>query len=42
MDLKAYENRRVRELYRGITRNLNSQRCADRKGRTFTPDKESI
>ena len=41
MDLKAYENRRVRELYRGITRNLNSQRYAERKGRRFTPNQGS-
>ena len=43
MDLKAYEKRRVRELYRRITRNLNSRRrYAERKGRSFTPDQESI
>ena len=43
MDLKAYEKRRVRELYRRITKNLNSRRrYAERKGRTFTPDPESI
>ena len=39
MDLKAYEKRRVRELYRRITRNLNRRRrYAERKGRSFTPD----
>ncbi len=43
MDLKGYEKRRVRELYRRITRNLNSRRrYAERKGRSFTPDLESI
>ena len=43
MDLKAYEKRRVRELYRRITKNLNSRRrYAERKGRSFTPDQESI
>ena len=43
MDLKAYEKRRVRELYRRITKNLNSRRrYAERKGRIFIPDSESI
>ena len=43
MDLKGYEKRRVRELYRRITRNLNSRRrYAERKGRSFIPDSESI
>ena len=43
MDLKAYEKRRVRELYRRITKNLNSRRrYAERKARRFTPDQESI
>ena len=43
MDLEAYEKRRVRELYQGITKNLNSRRrYAERKGRSFTPDQESI
>ena len=43
MDLKAYEKRRVRELYRRITKNLNSRRrYAERKGRSFAPDQESI
>ena len=43
MDLKACEKRRVRELYRRITKNLNSRRrYAERKGRSFTPDQESI
>ena len=43
MDLKAYEKRRVRGLYRRITKNLNSRRrYAERKGRSFTPDQESI
>ena len=43
MDLKAYEKRRVRELHRRIIRNLNSRRrYAERKGRGFTPDSESI
>ena len=43
MDLKAYEKRRVRELHRRITRNLNSRRrYAERKGRSFTPDQGSI
>ena len=43
MDLKGYEKRRVRELYRRITRNLNSRRrYAERKGRRFIPDSESI
>ena len=42
MDLKAYEKRRVRELYRRITKNLNSRRrYAERKGRSFTPDQET-
>ena len=43
MDLKAFEKRRVRGLYRRIIRNLNSRRrYAERKGRGFTPDSESI
>ena len=43
MDLKAHEKRRVRELYRRTIRNLNSRRrYAERKGRKFTPDQESI
>ena len=43
MDLKAYEKRRVRELYRRITKNLNSRRrYAERMGRSFTPDQETI
>ena len=43
MDLKGYEKRRVRALYRRITRNLNSRRRdATSKGRSFTPDSESI
>ena len=43
MDLKAYEKRRVRGLYRRITRNLNSRRhYADRQGHSFIPDSESI
>ena len=43
MDLEAYEKRRVRELYRRITKNLNSRRrYAERKGRRFSPDRESI
>ena len=43
MDLKAYEKRRVRELYRRITKNLNSRRrYAERKGRSFTPDMGSV
>ena len=43
MDLKAFEKRRVRGLHRRITRNLNSRRrYAERKGRGFTPDSESI
>ena len=43
MDLKAYEKRRVRELHRRITRNLNSRRrYAERKGRSFAPYSESI
>ncbi len=43
MDLKAYEQRRVQELYRRITKNLNSRRrYAERKGRSFAPDSESI
>ena len=43
MDLKAYEKRRVRELYQRITKNLNSRRrYAERKGRSFTPDQEAI
>ena len=43
MDLKAYEKRRVRELYRRITKNLNSRRrYAERKGSSFTPDQETI
>ena len=43
MDLKAYEKRRVWELYRRITKNLNSRRrYAERKGCSFTPDQESI
>lgn len=43
MDLKAYEKRRVRELYRRITKNLNSRRrYAERKGRSYTPDMGSV
>ena len=43
MDLKAFEKRRVRGLHRRIIRNLNSRRrYAERKGRGFTPDSESI
>ena len=43
MDLKANEKRRVRELYRRITKNLNSRRrYAERKGRSFTPDMGSV
>ena len=43
MDLKAFELRRVRGLHRRIIRNLNSRRrYAERKGRGFTPDSESI
>ena len=42
MDLKAYEKRGVRELYWRITKNLNSQRYAERKGRRLTPNQESI
>ena len=42
MDLKAFEKRRV-GLHRRIIRNLNSRRrYAERKGRGFTPDSESI
>ena len=43
MDLKVFEKRRVRGLHRRIIRNLNSRRrYAERKGRGFTPDSESI
>ena len=43
MDLKAYEKRRVRDLYRRITKNLNSRRrYAERKGRSYTPDMGSV
>ena len=43
MDLKAFELRRTRGLHRRIIRNLNSRRrYAQRKGRGFTPDSESI
>jgi len=43
MELKGYEQRRVRELYRRINRNLNQRRrYAEQRGRTFTPDQDSI
>ena len=43
MDLKAFEKRKVLGLHRRIIRNLNSRRrYAERKGRGFTPDSESI
>ena len=43
MDLKAYKKRRVQELFRRITRNLDSRRrYAERKGSSFTPDQETI
>jgi len=43
LELKAHEQRRVRKLHRKLTKNLNQRkRYAERRGRTFTPDKEPI
>ena len=43
MDLKAYEKRRVRDLYRRNIKNLSSRRrYAEFNGRSFTPDQKSI
>ena len=43
LELRAHEQRRVRKLHLRLTKNLNQRRrYAEQRGRTYTPDKETI